>query len=286
MGEPLVNFARSSPEMESESGCQCSKISVTLTNGAKKAQSSRQGTYQRSALVNGKPSWTTNSQAIWYVPESKFWCIGALSGIGTDICGVSSAIGINDRFLNCPYGVPKNSWEFHSSESGWTPAGLNDVNVNCLNEQGTVRSPQQLVACQTVSGPDTHKSCKFPFVYQGKLFFTCITVDNGHQTWCATEVDDKNHLIIDKWGSCSNSCPSSVQTTGKGTGRDKNQLISDPFDPLCPCYCILSGRCIDCSFICDGIVDCPKSRAQFLKSFSTWQHFHEAKYTTLQMFQS
>jgi len=212
--KPLLNFARSSPEMESESGCQCSKISVTLTNGAWQAQSSRQGTYGRSALVNGKPSWTTDSQAIWYVPESKFWCIGALTAIGTDFCGVSSAIGINDHFLNCVYGVPKNFWEFHASVNGWTIAGPNDVKVNCLNEE----------ACQTVGGPDAHKSCKFPFVYQGKVFFTCTSVDNGHQPWCATEVNDKNHLIIGKWGSCSNSCPSPVQTTGKGNGRDPFQL--------------------------------------------------------------
>jgi len=212
--EPLVNFARSAPERESQSGCGCSKISVTLTNGAWQAQSSRQGTYERSGLVNGKPSWTTDSQAIWYVPESKFWCIGALSTIGTDFCGVSSAIGINDHFLNCVYGVPKHFWEFHAVVGGWTNAGPNDVKVNCLNEQ----------ACQTVNGPDTYKSCEFPFVYQGKVYFTCTTVDNGHQPWCATKVNDKNHLIIGKWGICSNSCPSPVQTTGKGTGRQSTQL--------------------------------------------------------------
>jgi len=214
--EPLVNFARSAPEMGDESGCQCSSISVTLTNGARQAQSSREGTYKRSVLVNGKPSWTTNFQAIWFVPESKFWCIGALSGIGTDVCGVSSMIGINDHFSNCAYGVPKNSWEFHASLSGWTIAGANDVNVNCLDQQG----------CQTVSGPDAHKSCKFPFVYQGQVFFTCTTMDNDHQPWCATEVNDKNHLIIGKWGSCSNACPPSVQSTGKGTDRDPTQLVA------------------------------------------------------------
>jgi len=215
--EPQLNLARSAIGMESDSGCQCSTISVDLTNGAWEAQSSRQGLYERSALVNGKPSWIKDSQAIWYVAKSKFWCIGALSAIGTDFCGVSSAIGINDHLLNCAYGVPKNFWEFHASLGGWTIAGSNDVNVNCLNKQD----------CQTVSGPDTHKSCKFPFVYQEQIFYTCTTVDNGHQPWCATEVNDEGHHIIGKWGICSNSCPSSVHwkiTIGKGSGRDPTQL--------------------------------------------------------------
>jgi len=46
-------------------------------------QSSRQGIYKKSSrLVDGKPSWTSDSQAIWYVSEFNFWCIGALDAIG------------------------------------------------------------------------------------------------------------------------------------------------------------------------------------------------------------
>jgi len=77
--------------------------------------------------------------------------------------------------------------------------------------------------CQTVSGPDPHKSCKFPFIYQGQQFFTCTTVDSGHQPWCATEVNDKNHLIIRHWGICSNSCPSPVQATAEVPAKREAQ---------------------------------------------------------------
>ena len=47
-----------------------------------------EGTYQLSTEVNGKESWTTSSNAIWYQPEYKDWLIGkrfgldGLSGLG------------------------------------------------------------------------------------------------------------------------------------------------------------------------------------------------------------
>ena len=63
--------------------CQCSEIKVNLTNGALETQSSRQGIYKKSSrLIHGKPSWTSDSQAIWCVSEFNFWCIGALDAIG------------------------------------------------------------------------------------------------------------------------------------------------------------------------------------------------------------
>ena len=60
------------------SDCQCDKVSVRLTNGALIAQSSRQGIYEKSELVNGKTSWTSDTQAIWYASVPKVWCIGTI----------------------------------------------------------------------------------------------------------------------------------------------------------------------------------------------------------------
>ena len=36
-----------------------------------------------SELVNGKPSWTLNSEAIWYNQDLNIWVVGNLNQIGT-----------------------------------------------------------------------------------------------------------------------------------------------------------------------------------------------------------
>ena len=64
-----------------------------------------------------------------------------------------------------------------------------------------------LSGCHTINGPDLQKPCKFPFIYQGKEYRTCVTVDNGDQFWCPTEVDEDNHFVKTKWGNCLDSCP-------------------------------------------------------------------------------
>ena len=63
-----------------------------------------------------------------------------------------------------------------------------------------------LSVCKTISGPDLDKQCKFPFIYQGREFHNCITIDNRNQPWCSTEVNAENYFIIGKWGICSDSC--------------------------------------------------------------------------------
>ena len=38
-----------------------------------------QGTYQLSEQINGKPSWKSSTNAIWWYPEGKGWLIGYIS---------------------------------------------------------------------------------------------------------------------------------------------------------------------------------------------------------------
>ena len=54
-----------------------------MKNGALASQGSRQGMYQISDPINGKPSWTSNSRAIWYL-LTEIWFIGDLENIGED----------------------------------------------------------------------------------------------------------------------------------------------------------------------------------------------------------
>ena len=51
-------------------------------------------------------------------------------------------------------------------------------------------------AVKTKSG----KCCVFPFVYEGKSYSKCTTVNNGNEMWCATT---SNYDKDKKWGTCA-----------------------------------------------------------------------------------
>ena len=54
---------------------------------------------------------------------------------------------------------------------------------------------------RTISGPQSMKSCIFPFNYNGTSYSDCTTV--GHdQLWCPTQVDIDGNLIEEQWGNC------------------------------------------------------------------------------------
>ena len=65
-------------------GQPCPTIRVELRNEVLELHGELEGTYQLSDMVNGKPSWTSEKFAIWYLPNPKKWCIGDLGEIGTD----------------------------------------------------------------------------------------------------------------------------------------------------------------------------------------------------------
>ena len=44
-----------------------------------------EGIYHISSMVNGKASWTSTSQAIWYEQEIDNWKIGQLGNIGSSM---------------------------------------------------------------------------------------------------------------------------------------------------------------------------------------------------------
>ena len=59
-----------------------------------------QGTYEKSALVNGKPSWTSQSKALWYNPSGDNWYIGNQ----IIYCTRSAAMYTYGRHLGSKYG--------------------------------------------------------------------------------------------------------------------------------------------------------------------------------------
>ena len=60
-------------------------------------------------------------------------------------------------------------------------------------------------ACNTESGPDPNKPCKFPFTYKGVSHRKC-TLQNDTNYWCATETSNTNDLPS-KRGYCDMNCP-------------------------------------------------------------------------------
>ena len=86
----------------------------------------RQGIYQISDPINGKQSWTSGSNAIWY--EQGDWVIGDLEDIGTNICAMSAIDaygGLDDD---------NNVWQYYNPEIGWTYPGENNVRIDCTSK--------------------------------------------------------------------------------------------------------------------------------------------------------
>ena len=109
-------------------GCECQTIVVSLKNGALLHLSSKQGIYQRAGKVNGKTSWISTTNALWYNPASADWMIGSVGTLG--ISGGISSTG-NQGKSSCPYNVANNSWQY-AANGVWTIADANDVSIECL----------------------------------------------------------------------------------------------------------------------------------------------------------
>ena len=100
----------------------CEMITVTLEN-ALIVQASKEGIYHNSSMVNGKASWTSTSQAIWY--SQAYWFIGHLDNIGSIVAGIYCDYG-----SECPFDLPSEMWYYY--DNGWTRAEANEIKVDCL----------------------------------------------------------------------------------------------------------------------------------------------------------
>ena len=108
---------------------QCVSLRVKLKNDALKSQEVIQGIFQPSKPVNGRPSWTSASQAIWYIPEFGQWGIGNLGNIGTKFRGIKS-IDVDELV------EPQNimDWQYYNVVTKWNiPDDKNDIIIECIN---------------------------------------------------------------------------------------------------------------------------------------------------------
>ena len=82
-----------------------------------------------SESVSGKPTWTSQSTAIWYVEDQNIWVIGSLNDIGKPIGGIYTAGTL--------FGANGNGkWKF-SIEKSWKKLDMNDFSIECIARKGT-----------------------------------------------------------------------------------------------------------------------------------------------------
>ena len=84
------------------------------------------GIYHNSSSVNGKPSWTTNFQAIWM--RGGMWYVGFLDNIGTNMAGLTSYHHTDN---GCPFDIPSEQWTYFNGYI-WDDAGPNEIKLKCL----------------------------------------------------------------------------------------------------------------------------------------------------------
>ena len=101
-----------------------------MKNGALLHQYIAQGIYQRAGKVDGKTSWISSSNTLWFDALSGDWMIGLLNNLGAILYTILYTKGAQGR-SSCPYTVPNDAWMYWNDGS-WIIADANDVSIECL----------------------------------------------------------------------------------------------------------------------------------------------------------
>ena len=81
-----------------------------------------------SASVNGKPSWTSQSSAIWYIHDHNIWILGNLNDTGKqlgDICTSGMLLRANE-----------NGRSNYFNGTMWKKLVANDLSIECTARKG------------------------------------------------------------------------------------------------------------------------------------------------------
>ena len=108
----------------------CQTIKITLKNEVLTYHGQYQGTYEISASINGKPSWKSQSNAIWYSPKiytiPNRWRIGNLNDSTGDIFTSGLLLGANET----------GKWSYYH-EKMFKKIDTNDFSIECIAKKGT-----------------------------------------------------------------------------------------------------------------------------------------------------
>ena len=98
-------------------------VTVSLNNEVSVDKKEFTGDYQISKTVNGKPSWKSGENAIWYNPNG-FWMIGYWNKLGEDdgeLFASNNYRGLADN---------RNVWRYAVGSTWITPSDSNDVIIS------------------------------------------------------------------------------------------------------------------------------------------------------------
>ena len=109
-------------------------MEIKMKNDVLKHQGRYQGVYERSKIVNGKPSWNNSVHAIWYVSKTNLWLVGDLIDLG-NYFGLKHNLYANPglgRNLHLNR-LTDNVWKYWNGSEWNTPGILerNDLIVSC-----------------------------------------------------------------------------------------------------------------------------------------------------------
>ena len=74
-------------------------------------------------------SWSSTSEAIWFLDSFDLWAIGSLEDIGADIFGMVA------NGTQCPFDLRSENWVY-ASENGLKKANGNEINIVCVEGIG------------------------------------------------------------------------------------------------------------------------------------------------------
>ena len=101
-------------------------VTVNLKNEVSVEKKEFAGDYQISETVNGKPSWKSGENAIWFLPVQNNWMIGYWNKLGEDdgqFHASNDYGGLSDIH---------NIWKYTVDDRSWiTPSSSNDVIITC-----------------------------------------------------------------------------------------------------------------------------------------------------------
>ena len=114
-----------------------------MKNDAFKHQGRYEGVYERSIIVNGKPSWNNSVHAIWYLPKRNEWVVGNLIDLGhydkemhigmyaqNDLGGLTNADKLWKHYDFGGLVDTSNLWKYWNG-SKFSPIDSTNLNVSC-----------------------------------------------------------------------------------------------------------------------------------------------------------
>ena len=100
-------------------------VTVSLKNEVSLHKIEFAGDYQISETVNGRPSWKSGENAIWYAPVGNNWVIGYWNKLGEndgEFFAPNNYEGLTDN---------RNVWRYGMDDSTWIiPSDSNDVIIS------------------------------------------------------------------------------------------------------------------------------------------------------------